>query len=243
MGYRWHSVGEVVSDHPVLEQKAEKAPQCGGEQLGTRGALATRLLQHEGRKVLGAEDLQAGRLGTKATAEKTPDRLDVVPHSRWRQTTLVTQIVLKVACNMVVWTRVGLDNPYGNQTLIAQVLKPLTQGGAIITMDTIAPIAVVQKIVNALFVEVRCREGMALEPAAEVGEQAHGILRRPARIALRPQLLSKGVDIRTQRTGVQLLQHNGIGTKWVTHACLLYGGSVDHTEKTSRIMRRNQVSG
>lgn len=63
MGYRWHSVGEVVSDHPVLEQKAEKAPQCGGEQLGTRGAIATRLLQHEGRNVLGAEDLQAGRLG------------------------------------------------------------------------------------------------------------------------------------------------------------------------------------
>jgi hypothetical protein len=27
------------------------------------------------------------------------------------------------------------------------------------------------------------------------------------------------------------------------HACLLYGGSIDHTEKTSRIMQRNQVSG
>ena len=142
-----------------------------------------------------------------------------------------------------MWLRVGLDNPDGNHALIAQVRKPSMQGGVIITMDTIAPIAVVQKIVKPLFVEVCDREGLSLEPAAEVGEQAHGILRRPARIALRPQLLSKGVDIRTQRTGVQLLQHKRIGTKWRTHTCLLCGGSVDHTEKTSRIMRRNQVSG
>jgi len=50
------------------------------------------------------------------------------------------------------------------------------------------------------------------------------------------------VDMRSQRASVQPLQHNGIGTKWMTHTCLLYGGLVGHTEKTSRIMRRNQVS-
>jgi hypothetical protein len=211
MGYRWHGGGEVVGEHPALAQQAETAPPRGGEQLGTRGAIATRLWQPEVRHVLGAEDLRAGWVGTKATAEKTPGRLEVVPHRRWRQTTLVPQVVLKVAGKRVVWTRVGLDNPAGHQALIAQVLKPWPHDGAIITRDTIAPIAVVQKLGHALCIAVCGREGLSLEPAAEVGEQAHGIRCRPARIALGHQLLRKGVDRRTHRTGVQLPQHNGIG--------------------------------
>src|SRR2546430_15621576 len=107
MGYRWHSVGEVVSDHPMLEQKAEKAPQCGGEQLGTRGAIATRLLQHEGRNVLGAEDLQAGRLGSKTTAEKKPDRLEGVPQNCWGQTTPGEEKGAKSGLNIGRWSPGG----------------------------------------------------------------------------------------------------------------------------------------
>lgn len=80
-------------------------------------------------------------------------------------------------------------------------------------MDPIAPIAVLQKIVNAVFVEVYGCEGVVLKPAAEVGEQTHRILRRPTGVALAQQLVDQGVDKGTQRPSVQPLHENGIGTE------------------------------
>ena len=52
------------------------------------------------------------------------------------------------------------------------------------TGGTTARRAVLEQGGNALVVESRDRAGLGLEPAAEGGEEAEPVLRRPARVAL-----------------------------------------------------------
>jgi hypothetical protein len=67
----------------------------------------------------------------------------------------VAQVVLKVAHDALTRTGVGLDNRYGNHPVIAQLLEQPPQDRSVITVGTTALVAVTQKVVNALFVEVR----------------------------------------------------------------------------------------
>jgi hypothetical protein len=149
--------------------------------------------------------------------------------------------VLNVAREAVARPDVGLDDGAGNHPMIAPLLKQPPPDRVVITVGTTGLLAVLPKVLHAWFVEVRGHEGVALEPAAEVGEQAHRRLRRPDRLALGHQWLGKGVNRRTQRPCVPLRPDHWIGTKWVAHACLLSRASVDHRAKTSPIMRSNQV--
>jgi len=80
------------------------------------------------------------------------------------------------------------------------------------TVGMIAPITVLQKRLNALFVEVRGRAGVSLEPAAEVGESAHHRRRGPPRLALVHHLVGTGVEVCTQRTSGPLRPDHWIGT-------------------------------
>jgi len=78
--------------------------------------------------------------------------------------------VLKVAREAVARSGVGLDSWDGNHPSLSQLPQQPPQDGAISPVGTTAPIAVLQKGINALFVEVRGCEGVSLEPVAEVGE-------------------------------------------------------------------------
>jgi hypothetical protein len=78
--------------------------------------------------------------------------------------------VWKGAREAVARIGVGLDHGKGNHPWRAQLAKPPPHDGALMTVGVIVPRAVLQKSINALFVEVRCREGVSREPAAAVGE-------------------------------------------------------------------------
>jgi hypothetical protein len=78
--------------------------------------------------------------------------------------------VVKGAREAVARPGAGLDNWDGNDPVRSQLRQQPLQDGAIKTVGMIASIAVRQKSLNALFVEVRGREGVSLAPAAEGGE-------------------------------------------------------------------------
>jgi len=54
MRHGGHSFGQVGGDRPSLEQKAEKAPQGRGVELGIGQALLTMLPYHEVGDIVGA---------------------------------------------------------------------------------------------------------------------------------------------------------------------------------------------
>jgi hypothetical protein len=216
-------------------------PPGGSEHLGASGTIPARLPQHAVRAVLGAERRQAARLGAQARAENTPDRVEGGPHRRRRQATRVEQGVLNVAREAVARTDVGLDDGDGHHPMIAPLLQPPPQERMVSTVGTTVLLAVWQNVIHAWCVEVRGHAGLALEPAAAVGEPAHRRLRRPDRIALGQHLWGTGVQMRTHRTCGQRRQDHGMGTPWVAPACRLDRAAVDHREKTSRIMQRSQV--
>jgi hypothetical protein len=166
----WHRLGQVGGDCPTLEQKAEKASQGRGDSLGVTGAISARLPQQEAGDISGAARLEPERWGIKPIAEKTPDRIEVGAHGCRRQATRLQQVVLKVGRNGIARTTLSHDNWGGNHPVLAQLRAQPPQDGSVTTVRATVPITVLQKGVNALCVEVRCREVVSLEPAAEVGE-------------------------------------------------------------------------
>src|SRR4051794_5927719 len=105
------------------------------------------------------------------------------------------------------------DDGKRNHPLLAQLRKQPPQDRVVITVGAPGLIAVMEKALQAWFVERCDREGVVLEPATEVSEQAHRILRGPMRIALGCQLVGKGGDMRPQWTSGQPLRDRWIGTK------------------------------
>lgn len=163
-------VGQVGGDGPAWEEHADKAPQGGREPRGVSGALPARLRPQEGRDVWGAECLQSERCTATPLTENTPDGIEGVAHGRWRQATRVKPEVLNVARDAVARPGGGLDSWDGNHPWLSQLPTQPPPDGAIMTVGMTALRAVLQKGIHALFVEVRGREGVSLEPAAEVGE-------------------------------------------------------------------------
>lgn len=179
-----HRCGPIVGDDAALEDTAAKTPACGRDDLGVRGALTARLLYHDVADVLGTERLQPESLGATSMVEKTPDGVAGGLHRRGGHATLLAQGVLQVAGDAIARARADVGHRAGHHAVLVEVREQSPSGRTVMTVGTTAPRAVLEKVGNALVVAIHAREGLGLEPAAEVGEEAHHGLRRPTRVAL-----------------------------------------------------------
>ncbi len=184
VGHGGHRFGPIVGDDAALAEKAANAPAGGGAHLGVRGALTPRRLEPEGADVWGTERRQREGLGATALVEQTPDRVAGGRPRRGCPATLGAQGVLQGACDAVARARPGFSPREGQHAVRAELREPSSAGRAVMTVGTTAPRAGLENVGNALVVAIHAREGLALEPAAAVGEEAHPLLRRRARVAL-----------------------------------------------------------